>query len=137
MMADATPNLRSTLTHPLAELGPTPLANSYLTRTATTVCAYGAAAKGNTSLKVCGVGAAEIVCGFESSLAEQGKLLPGFLPGSHIPIAAPKLLGEYRADDLVVLPSNLIEDVRAQHPEPARWGGRFVTVLPNMRIFDA
>ena len=52
------------------------------------VAAYGAAAKGNTFLNVCGVDAKDIVCVFDRSPAKQGKLLPG----SHIPPSRPRPL---------------------------------------------
>ena len=60
------------------------------------VAAYGAAAKGNTFLNVCGIGADDIVCVFDRSPAKQGLLLPG----SHIPILAPERLADVRPDYL-------------------------------------
>jgi hypothetical protein len=94
------------------------------------VAAYGAAAKGNTFLNVCGVGAADIVCVFDRSPAKQGKLLPG----SHIPILSPERLAEIRPDYLVVLPWNLIDEIRAQTAEIAGWGGRHVVASPQLQV---
>ncbi len=98
-----------------------------------TVAAYGAAAKGNTFLNVCGVNANDIVCVYDRSAAKQGK----FLPGSHIPIRAPESIGERRPDYLVILPWNLREEIVAQMAEIREWGGKFVTAVPETRVFDA
>ncbi len=94
------------------------------------VAAYGAAAKGNTFLAVCGVGKSDIVCVFDRSAAKQGKLLPG----SHIPILAPERIGEIRPDYLVVLPWNLIDEIRRDMAFIAQWGGRFVVAVPQTRV---
>jgi SAM-dependent methyltransferase len=98
-----------------------------------TVAAYGAAAKGNTFLNVCGVNANDIVCVYDRSTAKQGK----FLPGSHIPIRAPATIGETRPDYLVILPWNLREEIVDQMAEIRQWGGKFVTAVPETRVFDA
>ncbi len=94
------------------------------------VAAYGAAAKGNTFLNVCGVTRTDIGCVFDRSTAKQGKLLPG----SHIPILAPERIGEIKPDYLVVLPWNLIEEIKADMGFIAEWGGRFVTAAPQTRV---
>ncbi len=97
------------------------------------IAAYGAAAKGNTFLNVCGVGKSDIVCVFDRSTAKQGKLLPG----SHIPILAPERIGEIKPDYLVVLPWNLIEEIKASMGRIAQWGGRFVTAVPETRVLPS
>ncbi len=94
------------------------------------VAAYGAAAKGNTFLNVCGVDAKDIVCVFDRSPAKQGRLLPG----SHIPILPPEKIREIRPDYLVVLPWNLIDEIRAQMAVIGEWDGRFVVALPELRV---
>ncbi|MBI1981572.1 MAG: class I SAM-dependent methyltransferase [Methylocystis sp.] len=98
-----------------------------------TVAAYGAAAKGNTFLNVCGVNASDIVCVYDRSAAKQGK----FLPGSHIPIRAPATIADTRPDYLVILPWNLREEIVSQMAEMRQWGGKFVTAVPETRVFDA
>ncbi len=95
-----------------------------------TVAAYGAAAKGNTFLNVCGVTRAEIGCVFDRSTAKQGKLLPG----SHIPILAPERIGEIKPDYLVVLPWNLLGEIKTDMAAIAQWGGRFVVAVPETRV---
>jgi SAM-dependent methyltransferase len=98
-----------------------------------TVAAYGAAAKGNTFLNVCGVSADDIVCVYDRSAAKQGK----FLPGSHIPIRAPATIADTRPDYLVILPWNLREEIVGQMAEIRQWDGKFVTAVPETRVFDA
>lgn len=97
-----------------------------------TVAAYGAAAKGNTFLNVCGVTAADITCVLDRSAAKQGKLLPG----SHIPILPPEALEGKRPDYLVILPWNLREEIMQQMAVLRSWGGRFVTAVPHVRIYE-
>lgn len=75
----------------------------------------------------------DIVCVYDRSAAKQGK----FLPGSHIPIRAPEAIGEKRPDYLVILPWNLREEIVAQMAEIREWGGKFVTAVPETRVFDA
>jgi SAM-dependent methyltransferase len=96
------------------------------------VAAYGAAAKGNTFLNVCDVGASDIVCVFDRSTAKQGKLMPG----SRIPILAPERINEIRPDYLLVLPWNLIDEVKTEMKSIAQWGGRFVTAVPHTKIHE-
>ena len=96
------------------------------------VAAYGAAAKGNTFLNFCGVNSGDIACVFDRSKAKQGR----FLPGSHIPIFAPEAAPAIKPDYLVILPWNLRAEIAAQMAGIARWGGKFVTALPQTRIFS-
>jgi SAM-dependent methyltransferase len=97
-----------------------------------TIAGYGAAAKGNTFLNVCGVSAKDIVCVFDRSPAKQGR----FLPGSHIPIRAPEAIDEVKPDYLLILPWNLRDEIARQMSGIGAWGGRFVMALPTIEIFD-
>lgn len=97
-----------------------------------TVAAYGAAAKGNTFLNYCGVGADDIVAVFDRNPHKQGR----FLPGSHIPVLPAERLEEIRPDYVVVLPWNLIDEVKAQLAFVASWGGRLVVAIPETRILE-
>ena len=98
-----------------------------------TVGAYGAAAKGNTFLNVCQVDNRDIVCVFDRAPAKQGRLLPG----SHIPVIAPERVNDFKPDYLLVLPWNLIEEIRKEMAGVAHWGGRFVTAVPEIRIYES
>ena len=94
------------------------------------VAAYGAAAKGNTFLNYCGAGADDIVAAFDANPAKQGR----YLPGSHIPILSPEDVARVRADDLLILPWNLKDEIMHQLAYIRDWGGRFVTASPEVRI---
>jgi hypothetical protein len=94
------------------------------------IAAYGAAAKGNTFLNYCGTTTDDIEAVFDASPAKQGR----FLPGSHIPILAPKAVREIRPDDLVILPWNLKDEIVGQMSFIGEWGGRFVTASPETKV---
>lgn len=96
------------------------------------VAAYGAAAKGNTFLNVCGVTHADIDCVFDLSDIKQGR----FLPGSHIPILVPSEIDRVRPDYLVILPWNLRDEIMKQTAALRSWGGKFVTAVPTTRIYE-
>lgn len=98
-----------------------------------TIAAYGAAAKGNTFLNYCGVTSGDVIEVYDRSTAKQGKLLPG----THIPIVDPARIETTRPDYLLVLPWNLMDEVRESMSHIASWGGRFVTAVPGIKIFPA
>jgi len=95
-----------------------------------TVAAYGAAAKGNTFLNYAGVTARQIVAAFDANPHKQDR----FLPGSHLPILAPEKVADIQPDYLVILPWNLKDEIMAQVGFIRRWGGKFVTASPEVRI---
>lgn len=94
------------------------------------VAAYGAAAKGNTLLNYAGVkpDLVEFVC--DLAQAKQKK----YMPGSHIPICDPNNVKWSELDFVVVLPWNIISEVKAQlysHLKPEAF---FVTAVPNLTV---
>jgi hypothetical protein len=95
------------------------------------VAAYGAAAKGNTLLNVCGVGTELIEYVVDRCPAKQGR----FMPGSHLPIMKPDLIFETRPDYLLVLPWNILDEVVALNSGIRQWGGRFLVAVPELSIF--
>ncbi len=58
-----------------------------------------------------------------------------FLPGSLIPVMEPTHLQVYRPNYVLILPWNLAEEVTEQLAFIREWGGRFVTALPEFRVF--
>jgi len=94
------------------------------------LCAYGAAAKGNTFLNYCEVGPDDIACVFDASLAKQGR----FLPGSHIPILAPSDVAQVKPDYILILPWNLKDEVMEQLAFVREWGARFLTASPETKV---
>ncbi len=94
------------------------------------VAAYGAAAKGNTFLNVCGVTASDIDFIVDRNDLKQGKLSPG----SHIPIYDPARIEAEKPDYIVILPWNLTDEIVAAHAYVRSWGGRFVVAIPEVRV---
>lgn len=96
------------------------------------IAAYGAAAKGNTFLNYCGVTAEDVAYVVDRNPHKQGR----HLPGSLLPIYGPERIAETRPDYLLILPWNLSEEIMAQMASIRDWGGRFVTAVPEIRVFD-
>ncbi|MBE7198489.1 MAG: methyltransferase domain-containing protein [Parafilimonas terrae] len=94
------------------------------------VAAYGAAAKGNTLLNVCGVTRDLIAYVVDRNPHKQGLLLPG----SRLPIHPPERLRETRPDYVLILPWNIRDEVVASIPEVRAWGGRFVIPVPELTV---
>ena len=57
------------------------------------------------------------------------------LPGSQIPIYHPKKIKEYRPDYVIIFPWNLSKEIEKQLSYIKRWNGKFVTVIPKLKIF--
>jgi SAM-dependent methyltransferase len=90
------------------------------------VLGYGAAAKGNTLLNYAGIRADLLPAVADRATSKQGKLLPG----SHIPVISPEQLAAEAADALLVLPWNLIDELRQQLPNT-----ELVTAIPKLRYW--
>lgn len=95
------------------------------------VCAYGAAAKGNTFLNYCGIGPELVRAVADRSPHKQGTLLPG----SRIPVVAPEALLALRPDYVLILPWNLKDEIAGEMAAIRAWGGRFVTAIPRLSVF--
>ena len=95
------------------------------------VCAYGAAAKGNTLLNYCGVKNDLISFVCDAAEAKQNK----FLPGSKIPILHPAVLQEHQKIDYVLIfPWNIAEEVISQLDFLKKKGTKFVQAIPKLTI---
>jgi SAM-dependent methyltransferase len=97
------------------------------------VAAYGAAAKGNTLLNFCGITPQDISFVADRSPHKQKK----WLPGTHIPVVSPEELMQAKPDYVLILPWNLQREIRQQLDGIKAWGGRFVTPVPLVRVYDA
>lgn len=93
------------------------------------VAAYGAAAKGNTLMNYAGIRPDLISFVVDRNPAKQGK----YMPGSRIPIVDESLLERERPDYVVILPWNLQRELMRQLDYIKAWGGRLVTVIPELR----
>ncbi|QNJ16007.1 S-adenosyl-L-methionine-dependent methyltransferase [Synechococcus sp. A18-40] len=88
------------------------------------VLGYGAAAKGNTLLNYAGI-RADLLCAVaDRASSKQGT----YLPGSHIPVITPEELESMNPDALLVLPWNLINELRQQLS-----GYELVTAIPELK----
>ncbi len=90
------------------------------------VYAYGAAAKGNTLINYAGVKDDLILGVADNAKSKQNK----YLPGSHIPIISPSQLIEKQPDSIIILPWNLINELRGQFKKY-----EVVTAIPNLKIW--
>ena len=97
------------------------------------IVAYGAAAKGNTLLNYCGVGADVLDFVVDRSPHKQGL----FLPGTRLEIRAPEAIDRCRPDYVLILPWNLRDEVTAQLAHIAEWGGRFIVPIPRAHIVSS
>ena len=93
------------------------------------VC-YGAAAKGNTLLNYCNIGRDIIQYTVDKNPHKQQL----FLPGTHIPIYSPEKIKETKPDYLLILAWNLKDEIVEEMDHIREWGGKFVTLIPNVEI---
>lgn len=94
------------------------------------VCAYGAAAKGNTFLNYLGVGPELVKVVADRSPHKQQT----FSPGSRVPIVSPSEMIALKPDYVLILPWNLKEEIAEQLKEIRDWGGKFVVAIPELAI---
>ncbi|MFC1844699.1 methyltransferase domain-containing protein [Thermodesulfobacteriota bacterium] len=96
------------------------------------VAGYGAPAKGNTLLNYCGIRQDFLDYTVDRSPHKQGQ----YLPGTHIPVLAPEMLGETKPDYVLILPWNLKEEIMGQVGHIRTWGGKFVVPIPRLEVLD-
>ena len=92
------------------------------------VCAYGAAAKGNTFLNYCGIGPELVKLAGDRSPHKQNTLLPG----SRIPVVSPEQMLALKPAYVLILPWNLRDEIAGQLNAIRGWGGQFVTAIPDL-----
>lgn len=96
-----------------------------------TVAVYGAAAKGNTLLNVCGITTDLIEYAVDANTAKQGR----FMPGSRLPILLPERIFETRPNYVLILPWNILDEVVSINRGIREWGGQFVVAVPELTVF--
>ena len=92
------------------------------------VLGYGAAAKGNTLLNYAGIKPDLLPAVADRAPSKQGR----YLPGSHIPVISPEQLAARNPEVLLVLPWNLIGELRQQLP-----GQELVTAIPELQVWPS
>ena len=96
------------------------------------VVGYGAPAKGNTLLNFCGITSELIKYTVDINPHKQGM----YLPGSHIPIKKPNEIFKTKPDYVLILPWNLKKEITSQMKDIRKWGGKFVTPIPKVKIYQ-
>ena len=94
------------------------------------VCAFGAAAKGNTFINFAGIRSDLISVVADSNPAKQGK----FMPGSRIPIVSEEILASLKPDYVVILPWNLKEEIASRLHYMREWDCKFVVGIPELTV---
>lgn len=95
------------------------------------IVGFGAAAKGNTFLNYCGIGAEYIDYVVDSNPIKQGM----YLPGSRIPIKSPHCLKETKPDYIIFLPWNIRDELVEILRYTREWGCKFIVFIPKLEIF--
>ena len=95
-----------------------------------TIVGYGAPAKGNTLLNYCNIGNEVINYTVDKNPHKQGL----FLPGTHIPVESPEKIRVTKPDYVLILQWNLKEEIIQQINFVREWGGKFITVIPEVKI---
>jgi len=96
------------------------------------IAIYGAAAKGNTLLNYCGIkGTSLIQFAVDASPFKQGK----YLPGAHIPVYSEQKIKDEKPDYVIILPWNICDEIANQLFYIKEWGGKFLTVIPELKLF--
>lgn len=101
-------------------------------RAGKSVVGYGAPAKGNTLLNYCGVKTDLVEFTVDRSPHKAGKLLPGV----RLPILEPEAIFERKPDYVLILPWNLKDEIISQMAGIRAWGGKFVTPIPSVQVFE-
>jgi len=96
------------------------------------IAGYGAPGKGNTLLNYCGIRTDLLEYTVDRNPYKQGT----YTPGTHIPIHPVERIAETRPDYLLVLPWNLIDEIRAQLAYVAEWGAKLIVPIPLARVVE-
>jgi hypothetical protein len=96
------------------------------------VVGYGAPGKGNTLLNYCGIRTDFLDFTVDRNPYKHGR----FTPGTHIPIFPPERIDAERPDYVLILPWNLKDEIAKQLAHVARWGGKLVVPIPEVRVLD-
>lgn len=96
------------------------------------VVGYGAPGKGNTLFNYCGIRTDLVDYTVDRNPHKQNT----YLPGTHIPVYAPERIRETRPDYVLILPWNLKDEIMHQLSYIREWGGRFVVLIPEVRVYE-
>ncbi|MFD0395278.1 class I SAM-dependent methyltransferase [Streptomyces nogalater] len=97
------------------------------------IVGYGAPAKGNTILTVCGLGLKELEYCTDTTELKQGRVLPG----THIPVHAPEHAKEHIPDYYLLLAWNYATEILDKETAFRDNGGRFIVPIPRPSILTS
>lgn len=97
------------------------------------VAGYGAPAKGNTILNVCGLGPEEIAFCTDTTGFKQGKVLPG----THVPVVAPEHARTDVPGCYLLLAWNYADEIIRKESAFLDNGGRFIVPIPRPSMVTA
>jgi len=95
------------------------------------LCAYGAAAKGNTFFNFLGIKSTQIPFIVDKNPFKIGK----YLPGSKIIVKNEKFLIKNRPDYILIVPWNLKKEIIKQLSYTKKWKAKFITAIPKIKIY--
>ena len=95
------------------------------------LCAYGAAAKGNTFFNFLGIKSSQIPFIIDKNPFKIGK----YLPGSKILVKDEKFLIKNKPDYILIVPWNLKKEIIKQLAYTRKWKAKFITAIPKIKIF--
>jgi len=95
------------------------------------LCAYGAAAKGNTFFNFLGIKSSQIPFIIDKNPFKIGK----YLPGSKILVKDEKFLIKKKPDYILIVPWNLKNEITKQLAYTRKWKAKFITAIPKIKIF--
>ena len=94
------------------------------------LCAYGAAAKGNTFFNFLGIKPTHIPFIVDKNPFKVGK----YLPGSKIKVKNEKCLIKDKPDYILIVPWNLKKEIIKQLSYTKKWKAKFITAIPKLRL---
>lgn len=97
------------------------------------VAGYGAPAKGNTILNVCGLGRDDLEYCSDTTPLKQGKVLPG----SHIPVRTPDYARAHPPAYFLLLAWNYADEILDRETAFLEAGGRFILPVPEPAVVAA
>ncbi|TDC45409.1 class I SAM-dependent methyltransferase [Actinomadura sp. KC345] len=94
------------------------------------IAGYGASAKGNTILNVCGLGPEHLDYCSDTTDLKQDKVLPG----THVPVRTPEYARVHPPDYFLLLAWNYADEIIRKEASFLRAGGRFILPIPKPSI---